>query len=130
KVIKELESNVNSLKVRTGIFCTGQQINGDIYFKYIKTEPMTSVYYYDDIFNVFQITCILFNLKSATKKEIESLIKQVESNPTKNSKKNKYLMNVNTYTYTDDYFDEKQSRYFMNDEINKNIDYVSTIYHI
>lgn len=108
RVMKELETNIMSLKIQQGIVCVGEKINGEIYFKYIKSIPRISSYDYDDIFNVYQICIILFNILPASKNEIESLKKRID-NPNHN---------------------EYETRYFLNDEIDKNLPVIRTIYHV
>ena len=128
RILSELEKKVASLKIKTGIICTGQKVNGEIYFKYIDpptSSQFSSTYCYDDIFNVYQISIILFDIKHASQKEITSLIKLVESDL--NQPQSNKIYDQTDYSKYNEYDGQK---YYMNESIEKNIDKISVIYHI
>lgn len=117
-VISELEDNVTKhIKTtgkKTGIFCIGQKIDGDIYYRYIDADPKVSSYDYDDVFHVFKIAAIICNFQTATSQEIQKLIKRSVD-----------AVNQQVQEHQNDY----DVRYFVGDEINQNIDLIRTIYH-
>jgi hypothetical protein len=119
QVYNVLDSNImthlKSGGKKIGIWCIGQLMDTTIYYKYINVNPPISSYDYDDIFNVFKITQILYNIQPASESEILNLISRFN---TKYTSKEKSIS------------DEYKSRYFIGNEIDENIDQIKTLYHI
>lgn len=114
-VFTELEHNVDKhIKAtgkKTGIFCIGQKIDGDIYYKHIDVVPKASSYDYDDVFHVFKIAEIICNFQRASDQEIKKLVARSVASIS-NNENNEY-----------------ETRYYVGDEIDQNIDEIHTIYH-
>jgi hypothetical protein len=119
QVYNVLDSNImmhlKSGGKKTGIWCIGQLMDTTIYYKYIDAIPAISSYDYDDIFNVFKITQILYNIQIANEAEILNLINRFN---TKYVSKEKIIS------------DEFKSRYFIGQQIDENIDQIKTLYYI
>lgn len=122
-LFQELDINVkkhlNANNKNTGIFCIGHKIDNDIYYKYIDVDPKISSYDYDDVFNVFKISILMFNLQTITPHELKELIGRTDDK-----------MNDNIHNKMSEFTDDYKYRYFMDKEIDIYMDVINTIYHV
>ena len=108
---KNISLHIKSGGKKTGIWCIGQLMDSEIYYKYIDVIPNVSSYDYDDVFHVFKITQILYNIQNASEPEILNLINRFKIDTLKDN-------------------DEYKKRYFIGDQIDENINQIKTLYHI
>lgn len=105
---KNVSLYVKLYNKKTGIFCIGELVDKQIYYKEINIIPPYSSYDYDDIFHTFKIAQILFNIQLATNQEIKKL---------------EDLFIVGNKNYHD-------AKYFFDNQIDDNMDEIKIIYHI
>lgn len=101
-VVKYLKHEVKTItkgNKKIGIFCVCLKMDGNMFFKFIDSKPGYSLYCYDDRFHTPVITQILFSIRSITDQETDRLTKHCDTR-----------------------------EYFVDQEIDDNIDMIRTIY--